>query len=204
VKIGIIGTGQVGTALARGFSRIGEEVRLGSRNPSAVYPPPGVNVVSQREAVDWADMVVLAVKYVVVKEVIQSIGPGAFKGKIVLDVTNALTKERSWAVGFSTSVSEEIAGLLPGTRIVKAFNTVYAMWHDKGKICDEQLSLFVAGDDAEAKQTVMRLGAQIGFGPVDCGPQSSARYLEAMAYQLIFLDDRLHMGRAIGYRLVKG
>jgi predicted dinucleotide-binding enzyme len=204
MKIGIVGTGQVGMALARGFSRIEEEVRMGSRDPARAYAPPGIKVVSQREAVEWADVAVLAVKYVVVREVIQSIGPEFFKGKIVLDVTNALTKDRGWALGYSTSASEEIAKLLPGTRVVKAFNTVYSMWHDKGRICDEQLSLFVAGDDIDAKQTVMKLGAQIGFEPVDCGPHVAARYLEAMAYQLIYLDDRLHMGRAIGFRLVKG
>ncbi len=203
MRIGIVGTGQVGTALARGFSRIGQDVKMGSRDPSKVYAPTGVEVVSQRDAVEWAEMVVLAVKYVVLREVISSIGPDRFNGKIVLDVTNALTKDRDWAVGFSSSASEEIAKLLPGARIVKAFNTVYAMWHDKGRICDQQLTLFVAGDDSEAKRTVMRLGADIGFDPVDCGPHTAARYLEAMAYQLIFLDDKLHMGRAIGFKLVR-
>ena len=62
----------------------------------------------------------------------------------------------------------------------------------------------MAGDDSKAKQTVMQLGRDIGFDPVDAGPLKSARYLEPMAMLLINLGYGLGMGTAIGYKLVKG
>lgn len=204
MKIGIIGTGNVGTALARGLSKIDQEVRMGSRHPDERDAPAGVSLGTQREVVRWCEMAVMAVKYVVTEEVVRTIGPEMFEGKILLDPRNALTKDRRLALGFQTSAAEELAGMIPGARVVKAFNTVFARNQDAGRIGDERLSLLVAGDDTSAKEAVMQLGEAIGFEPVDCGPLECARYLEPMAYQLIYLNDRMRMGTQIGYRLVKG
>jgi len=87
---------------------------------------------------------------------------------------------------------------------VKAFNTVFASNQSNGKINNEQLTLFVAGNQAKAKDTVMRLGRDIGFEPVDAGPLKNARYLEPMAMLIIDLGYGLGMGTNIGYKLVKG
>jgi predicted dinucleotide-binding enzyme len=73
-----------------------------------------------------------------------------------------------------------------------------------GKVGDESLTLFVAGDDAKAKQTVMQLGKDIGFDPVDAGPLKSARYLEPMGMLMINLGYPLGMGPKIGIKLVRG
>ena len=72
-----------------------------------------------------------------------------------------------------------------------------------GKIGEERLALFVAGDDAKAKQTVMQLGKDIGFDPVDAGPLKSARYLEPMGMLMINLGYNLGMGPKIGIKLVR-
>ena len=93
---------------------------------------------------------------------------------------------------------------LPKARVVKAFNTVFAANQSTGRIGKEQLTLFVAGDDAEAKQTVMQLGRDIGFDSVDAGLLRSARYLEPMAILLMTMAFSLKMGTGIGYKLVKG
>jgi predicted dinucleotide-binding enzyme len=87
---------------------------------------------------------------------------------------------------------------------VKAFNTVFAQNQSVGRIGNEKLTLFVAGDDAKAKQTVMQLGADIGFDPVDAGKLKAARYLEPMGMLMISLGYGLGMGTKIGYKLVKG
>jgi len=87
---------------------------------------------------------------------------------------------------------------------MKAFNTVFAANQSTGQIGKEQLTLFVAGDQAKAKKTVMRLGRDIGFEPIDAGPLKNARYLEPMAMLIIDLAYELDMGTNIGYKLVKG
>ncbi len=204
MKIGIIGTGNVGTALARGLSRIEQDVRMGSRHPEDREAPAGVSLGTQKEVVRWAEMIVLAVKYIVTEEVVRTIGPELFRGKILVDPRNALTKERTLALGFSTSAAEDLAAMIPGAKIVKAFNTVFARNQSTGRIGEERLSLFVACDDPEAKGKVMALGEAMGYDPVDCGPLVCARYLEPMAYQIIYLNDKMGMGTQIGYRLVKG
>ena len=125
-------------------------------------------------------------------------------GKILVDVTNVIGEGMTLAVGFSTSGAEELQKLIPKAHVVRAFNAVFAQNQSTGHLDKEQLTLFVAGDDATAKQTLMRLGKDIGFDPVDAGPLRSARYLEPMAMQLINLGLVLGMGTKIGYKLVKG
>ena len=132
----------------------------------------------------------------------KTIGSSA-DGKVLLDVTNAIGENMNLAIGFSTSAAEELQKKLPKARVVKAFNTVFAVNQSTGRIGNEQLTLFVAGDHAKAKQTVMQLGRDIGFDPVDAGPLKAARYLEPMAMLLINLGYGLGMGSGIGYKLVK-
>jgi predicted dinucleotide-binding enzyme len=135
--------------------------------------------------------------------VAKDIGSAA-DGKVVLDVTNAVGDDWNLTIGFTTSMAEELQKMLPRARVVKAFNTVFAKNQSTGKVGGEQLTLFVAADDAEAKQTIMRLGSEIGFNAVDAGPLKSARYLEPMAMLLMIMAFQLGMGVDIGYKLVKG
>lgn len=203
MKIGIIGTGNVGSALGRGWAQAGHEVVFGSRTPERASVPEESRVLSQAEAALWAEVVVLAVPYRALQETLEAVGPENFNDKVVLDVTNVLAVDGGLAVGHTTSGAEELAKLLPGANVVKAFNTVFAQ-NMAGRVGEEPLSLFVAGDDPTAKRTVQDLGKNLGFEPVDAGPLSSARYLEPMGMQLIALGYRMGMGPAIGYRLVQG
>jgi hypothetical protein len=93
--------------------------------------------------------------------------------------------------------------MLPKAHVVKAFNTVFAQNQSTGRIGNEKLTLFVAGNDKRAKQTVMQLRADIGFDPVDAGPLRSARYLEPMAMLIIGLGYELRSGEKIGFRLIR-
>jgi len=123
--------------------------------------------------------------------------------KPLLDVTNALDENGELAIGFSTSAAEELQKKLPKAYVVKAFNTVFAPNQSTGKIGNETLTLFVAGDNQKAKQTIMGLGKDIGFDVVDAGQLKTARYLEPMAMLLMGLAFKLKMGTAIGYKLIK-
>jgi len=122
----------------------------------------------------------------------------------VIDVTNAVGENWNLLIGCTTSAAEEVQKMLPKARVVKAFNTVFAVNQSKGKVGKEQLTFFVAGDDAKAKQTVMQLGRDIGFESVDAGPLTSARYLEPMGILLMKMAFVLGMGTGIGFKLVKG
>ena len=193
MKIGIIGKGKVGTAIAQGLSSKGHEIRHGHRDPKEPVS----------EAAKWGEIVFLAVPYENVTDTVKEIGSAA-DGKVLVDVTNAVGENMSLAIGCSTSGAEELQKKLPKAHVVKAFNTVFARNQGVGKVGTEQLTLFVAGGDAKAKQTVMELGRDIGFDPVDAGSLESARYLEPMGILLINLGLKFGMGTGIGYKLVKG
>lgn len=192
MKVAIIGKGNVGSALGAGLKRAGHDVKFGHRDPKEPV----------LEAARWGDVIILAVPYEAVKAVAGKIGSAA-DGKVLVDVTNAIGENWQLEVGFSTSAAEELQKLLPKARVVKAFNTVIAQNQSTGKLGKEQLTAFIAGDDSNAKQTVMQLARGIGFDPVDAGPLSVARYLEPMAMLLIELAFNLKMGTKIGFKLAK-
>jgi predicted dinucleotide-binding enzyme len=193
MKIGIIGKGNVGTALALGLSRAGHEIKFGHRDPKEPVA----------EAAEWGEVIILAVPHGAASDVTKAVGSAA-DGKTVIDVSNALTESMELALGFTTSAAEEIQKMLPKAHVVKAFNTVFAQNQSVGRIGNEQLTLFVVGDDAKAKQMVMQLGADIGFESVDGGPLKAARYLEPMGMFMISLGYVLGMGTKIGFKLIKG
>lgn len=192
IKIAIIGKGNVGSALAEGLRRAGNEVRFGSRDPKET--PRDVSV--------WADVVILAVPWGAHAEIAKSAG-NALDGKTVVDVSNVLTPSFELALGFSTSGSEELQKLLPRARVVKAFNTIFAQNMSTGKLMGERLTVLVAGDDPGSKDTVRKLAEGIGFDSVDAGPLKSARYLEPLGMLSIILGYGMKMGTDIGFRLVK-
>ena len=193
MRIGIIGKGNVGTALATGLSRAGHEIKFGHRDPKEPVA----------EAAKWGAVIILAVPHSAATDTSKEVSPFA-DGKTVIDVSNALNQKGELAIGFDKSAAEEIQKMLPKAHVVKAFNTVFAQNQSAGRIGNERLTLFVAGNDAKAKQTVMQLGADIGFDPVDAGPLKAARYLEPMGMFMISLGYTLGMGTKIGFKLVKG
>jgi predicted dinucleotide-binding enzyme len=191
MRIAIIGKGNVGTALATGLKGK-HQIKFGHRDPKEPV----------LDAAKWGEVIILAVPHGAAADAAKELGSAA-DGKTVIDVSNALNEEGELALGFTTSAAEQIQRMLPKARVVKAFNTVFAQNQSTGKIGNEKLTLFVAGDDAKAKQTVMQLGADIGFDSVDAGPLKAARYLEPMGKFMISLGYELGMGNKIGYKRVK-
>jgi predicted dinucleotide-binding enzyme len=189
-KIAIIGKGNVGSALQRGLSRTERQIRAVGHDASEV-----------RAAAEWADVVILAVPFAAVDEVVAELGD-AVEGKPLIDVMNPLGKNLQLAVGFTTSAAEELQKKLPKARVVKAFNTVFAKHMDDGTVDGEQLSAFVAGDDTSAKRVTIELAKSIGFDAIDAGPLTNARWLEALAFLNIQLGVGVKMGREIGFKLV--
>jgi predicted dinucleotide-binding enzyme len=190
MKVTIIGAGNVGSALQRGLTKGGHDVEAVAKEPDRI-----------RTAAAAADAIVLAVPFGALDDVLRTLGD-VVRGKVVVDVTNALTPEFQLALGFGTSGAEELQKKAPSAKLVKAFNTVFAEHMDSGHVKGEQLSALVASDHADAKTTVMELARSIGFDAIDAGPLRNARLLEPMGFQNIQLGYMLGMGTNIGLRLV--
>jgi len=191
MKIAIIGKGSVGSALCSGLSSK-HEVKFGHRDPAEPVA----------DAAKWGEVIILAVPHNSANDAIEAIRPYA-DGKTVIDVINAIGPNMELGISCTTSSAEETQKKLPKAHVVKAFNTVFAQNQSIGKIGNEQLTAFIAGDDLKAKQTAAQLTRDIGFDPVDCGPLKAARYLEAMGIMIINLAFNYGMGTKIGYKLVK-
>lgn len=186
MDIAIIGAGNVGQALASAFKRAGHTVLITSRDPEdagAVAAATGsIVATSNLEAARAADVVVLAIPFASVPEVAAEIAE-AVAGKPVVDVSNRISfGPNGPEIDTTSSNGEALGALLPDAGVVKAFNTLFAT-HQTDPIADGvQLDGFVAGDDPAAKATVLELVDSIGLNPVDVGPLSRSRQLEALAF----------------------
>jgi predicted dinucleotide-binding enzyme len=190
-QIGIIGKGAVGSALARGLAKAGHKA-------TAVSDPGSI-----RKTVQEADLVILAVPFAAIDAVLKEAGE-TLAGKTVADATNALGPDMQWAIGFSTSGAEELQKKVPQAHVVKAFNTVFAQHMDSGQVDGRQLTALVAGDNPDAKKSVLGIARDIGFDAVDAGPLHNARLLEALGCLTIQLGYGLGMGTQIGFKLLHG
>jgi 8-hydroxy-5-deazaflavin:NADPH oxidoreductase len=128
------------------------------------------------------DVVVLAVWYQAVDDVLSRYGQ-ALNGKVVVDITNPVDPETYAPLTVAAgSVAQEIAGKVPGAKVVKAFNTTFAGTLAAGEVEGHPLDVFLAADDEEAKATISRLVEDGGMRPVDVGPLAHARQLEGAGY----------------------
>lgn len=178
MQVAIIGSGNVGSALADALGRAGHQVRFGSREPE----PGQANQATFAEAARGADAVILAVPFGAAAEVIAA--AGGFAGKVLIDATNPLGMGETGlglTMGFDTSGAERIAAMAPKARLFKAFNqTGFENMRDSRSYPARPV-MFVAGDDAAAKPTVLRLVTDAGFDAIDAGGLRAARLLEPFA-----------------------
>ena len=191
MQISIIGDGNVGTALQRGLTAAGHQVAVTGNDPERV-----------RTLASEGEVVFLAVPFAAHDEVAVTIADRA-NGKPVIDVSNALSPDYSLALGFTTSAAEELQKKLPEARVVKAFNTSFAAFMDSGRLKGEQLTAFVAGDHASAKDIVRDIARSLGFDAVDAGPLANARLLEPVGILNIQLGYMLGLGPDMGIRIVR-
>ena len=140
---------------------------------------------------------VLAVPFDAAADVISAAGD--LSGKTLVDITNPMTADYSaLTIGHSTSAAEEIQKLAPTAKVVKAFNTVFAsVLQAGGKVAGRPATVFVAGDDAEARKTVSDLAVSAGLEAIETGGLTSARYLEPLAGLNIALAYGLGQGTDI-------
>lgn len=205
MKVGIIGAGNVGKALAGSATKAGHKVTIAAAHPDharqAASETGASAAASNRDAVKDADLVVLAVPADKAGEVAAGIALD-LDGKVVIDVTNRVNPEDPGQVLDGSSVAERIQKEVPGAKVVKAFNYAFASRMTNPSVDGTRLDGYVAGDDKTAKQEALDFVRSIGFRPVDAGPLAMARVLEGMALLNIMLQIHNGWPWQSGYRLV--
>lgn len=174
MKIGIIGSGAIGTALARILARAGIDASIAnSRGPETLTEltnelGPRISAVSAKEAAS-ADMVFVAVNWSRLPDAVKNLGP--WNNRIVVDANNAVEVPSYRAVDLGGRASSEVlADLVPGARVVKAFNHLQAALLAKAPQTEKgRRVLFLSGNDAAAKADVVQLMERLGFAAVDLG-----------------------------------
>jgi predicted dinucleotide-binding enzyme len=205
MQIAIIGAGNVGGALAQGWSRAGHHLVLGVRDQAdakvgALARAVGADIKPPAEAAAIAEVLVLALPWGVAEGAVKALG--ALNGKIVVDCMNPLAMQNGRLGldrGFNTSGAEAVASWIPGARVVKTLNQVGAemMADNAGLPC--RPVMFMAGDDSAAKAIVSTLLADLGFEPLDAGDLTKARLLEP--YGMVWINQAMIQGKGRNWAL---
>jgi hypothetical protein len=205
MKIAIIGAGNVGGTLGRGWTARGHRVTYGVREPdnakAKALARDGAEVTLPRRAVEESDVIVLATPWAATKEALGSLGD--LGGRPLLDATNPIGSGFVLAVGHDISGGELVQQWAPTARVVKVFNTTGAENMAAPRIADQAATMFYCGDDADACAVAAKLAADLGFHTVSAGPLANARLLEPLGFLWINLAMVQGMGRGIAFKLLR-
>jgi NADPH-dependent F420 reductase len=182
--VAIIGAGKIGSRLGRRLLAAGYRVTFGARDAAAATEKLGAidaPIFSPADAAAGADIVLLTVPASAAHAA--AAGLALRPGSTLVDCTNPMRWDGGpvWAPPAEGSNAASLAAALPGVRVVKAFNHFGAEIHEDPKVGGEQADAFVAGDDADARASVLALANAIGFHGVDAGPLRNAALLENLA-----------------------
>jgi predicted dinucleotide-binding enzyme len=178
-KIGVIGTGSVGDALAEGFRKHGHEVVRGTREPR-----PGFKTFA--ETAKFGEIVVIAVKGTAAESAVKLCGIENLAGKVVIDAMNPIAEkppENGVLPFFTThqeSLMERLQRLAPKARLVKAFSCVGSAFMVNPKFQGGPPTMFICGNDAGAKEKVKGILTQFGWETEDMGGVEAARAIEPL------------------------
>ncbi len=211
-SIAVIGTGNMGSAIAKALANAGHEIYIAGKDAQAAetlaqtiragQADARVQAVDTAAAVQHAEIIIPAVWYATYAGLAEEIR-SRVAGKIVVSIANPLNETFDGLVtAADTSAAEELAELLPEATIVKAFNTTFAADFTTPRIGGQQVDCFVAGDDEQALQTVSDLVADAGFRPLNAGPLSMSRTLESMMVLLIGLAMRYDYNWLAGWKVL--
>ncbi|MFG2877181.1 NADPH-dependent F420 reductase [Streptomyces sp. NPDC048337] len=182
MRTGIIGTGRIGTVLARILVAAGHEVVLaGARGPQTLGPlvadlGPAASAAHPADAAGRADLLVLMVPFPSVRGLLP---PHVVQDKVLVDATNAFAGAGAPADLGGRGSSDLTAEWYPGAQVVKSLNTMhFETLAVAGTASGERLAHFTAGDDGKSKEIVAGIITDLGFAPVDTGPLHSGGILQ--------------------------
>lgn len=190
MKVGILGTGDVGRALGKGFAALGHEVRMGSRSAGNDKALAWVKEVGGKasagtfaDAASFGEVVILATLGVASEEVVKGVAD-ALRGKLLIDTTNPLDFSGGMPpklfVGQTDSLGERIQRAAPLAHVVKAFNSVGNAHMFRPAFPGGPPDMFFCGNDDGAKSKLVAILKDFGWGAVDLGGIESSRLLEPM------------------------
>lgn len=187
MKIGILGTGHVGQALAKGLEALGHEVVIGSRTGdriAAFVAGTAMREETFAETAHHAELVIVALKGEVAEAVVASVA-SHLVGKVVLDTTNPIAGSAvdgivPYFTGPGESLLQRLQALVPQARFVKCFNSVAAHLMVHPDFGGRVPSMFLCGDDAEAKAVATSIITSLGWAPEDVGGAVAGSALEAL------------------------
>lgn len=212
MNITIIGTGNMAKGIAARLLSGGHSVVLHTRDQakgdaliadlsSLAVGDAKVTTAPIGSAPD--QIVILAVHYGEPIQAVASEYGRLLEGKVLVDITNPVDFETFQLIpDAGTSGAEEIASLFKGSKVIKAFNTVFAGSLFKGEAGGREIDVFVAGDDADAKKLVSELVKSGGMRPLDVGPLANARHLEGIALIHMSLQDQVQGNWVSGIKIV--
>jgi predicted dinucleotide-binding enzyme len=198
MRIGILGSGDVGKQLARGFLMLGDEVKVGTRAPEKLKEwayglGMNISVGNLQEASEFGEVIVIATSWYGAENAIKLAGKKNFSEKIVIDVTNPLDFSKgvpSYIGGVGKSAGEHVQKWLPEAKVVKAFNTVGNSIMCNPHREEGDPDLFIAGN-MDAKKFVVETAKKWGWkNIVDMGEISNAYLLESLAMVWIEFGSR--------------
>lgn len=182
MRIGIIGSGNMGRHLGLVWAEAGHEVFFGARDveraqAAAALSAHAVHAGTNDEAARFGDVLLYTIRDA---DPFALADAGAYDGKVVIDVNNHDVPDGLDYPAFETALAQRLQAKIPGARVVKAFNTtpneLFELCPDR--IREHEVSVFLAGDDEDARTTVAELASDIGFVPVDLGPLHAAKTIE--------------------------
>jgi 8-hydroxy-5-deazaflavin:NADPH oxidoreductase len=209
MHIGMIGAGNVGAALGRRWCGAGHDVMFGVRDPRGGKVQGLVGALGSRafagtvaDAAAFGEIIVLATPFDATEQALRQAGSVA--GKVIVDCTNPLRSDLTGlSIGHTTSGAEAVARWALDAKVVKALNTTGAGNMLDPRYGGEAATMFICGDDSEAKAAVGALVGALGFDIIDAGPLAQARLLEPLAMLWISLAYGSGLGPDIAFRLMR-
>lgn len=215
MKIGIIGSGIVGRTLASGFLKLGHDIMLGTRNIQKDEVKKYISENSRAlagsfaDAARFGDMIVITVAGRIAKDAIGMTDVRDFKGKTVIDTTNPISQEPAvngvmkFFTEANSSLGEQIQAWLPEAHVVKCFNIVGAGFMTNGKQFGDVIpTMFICGNNADAKKTVTEILTAFNWETLDCGMIEASRAIEPMA-MLWCIPGFMHNQWAHAFKLLR-
>ena len=188
-KIGILGSGEVGQTLAKGFRAHGHEVRIGSRNPgklASFSAEAGIEAGTFEDVAAWGELLVLAVHGTGALHALTLAGAPNLDGKIVIDTTNPISDAPpvngvlQVFTGPNSSLMEQLQDAFPRARLVKAFNSVGSSRMVDPAFEGGRPTMFYCGNDQDARDEVGRILDDFGWERADMGTAEAARPIEPL------------------------
>ncbi len=215
MKVGILGAGRLASILGGCWVRKGHDVVFGVRNPTtskvvALVETLGVRarVATVPEAAGTSDIVALAVPWSSYQDAIQQAGD--LSGKVLVDCSSPFksfgagdpNRREELEIGLTTSGAETVSSWVPGARVVLAFNGPGLEVLDNPQFGSERATMFICGDDAQAKRDVTQLANDLGFDVCDTGSLCMARYVEPMTMVWIDMSRNQKRGTDFAFKLL--